>query len=156
MTWFGVSDKSQCETEEPGATGFGAYIKGRAEESTPAIADGSANKVAFTLLANCALIALPLACVIETVGIVIVLSEPLMPGGVEFETLSTMTTPIAPAFCAFFVFETKVQLPRSIRAILPVSELPKAEQPSTGLDCATFAVVPAADNAGPKSAVPTW
>ena len=149
MTWFGVSDKSQCETEEPCATGFGAYMKGRAEESTPAMEDGSANKVAFTLLANCALIVLPLACVIETVGIVIVLSEPAIPGGVEFETLSTMTTPIAPAFCAFFVFETKVQLPRSIRAILPVSELPKAEQPSTGFDCATCAVVPSADSAGP-------
>src|SRR6185369_13076590 len=156
MTWFGVSDTSQCETEEPWSTGFGAYIKGRAEESTPAMADGSANKVAFTLLANCALIVLPLACVIETVGIVIVLSEPVMPGGVELETLSTMITPMAPAFCAFFVLVTKVQLPRSTNAILPVSELPKAEQPSTGLDCATFPVTPAADSAGPKSADPTW
>src|SRR5690242_13812390 len=103
MIWFGVSDESQCETEEPCSTGFVAYIKGRAEESPPAVFEGSANKVAFTLLANCGLLVLPLACVIETVGIVIVLSEPVMSGGVELETLSTMITPIAPAFCAFFV-----------------------------------------------------
>src|SRR5690349_12184248 len=98
MIWFGVSDLSQCETEEPCSSGFGAYIKGRPDESTPAVVDGSANKVAFTLLANCALIVLPFACVIETVGMVIVLSTPVMPGGVELETLSTITTPMAPAF----------------------------------------------------------
>ena len=34
--------------------------------------------------------------------------------------MSAMTTPVAPAFWAFFTFTVKLQVPRSMRAILPV------------------------------------
>ena len=43
-----------------------------------------------------------------------------------------MTTPMAPAFCAFFTFTAKPQVPRSMMAILPATAaaLVMAEQPS--------------------------
>src|SRR6266404_7886644 len=102
--------------------------------------------------------AFPSARVIDTVGIVIVGSEPDIPGGELDDTLSAMITPTAPASCAFFAFTTKAQGlpvgPRSIRAIFPDTAAPIAEQPSAGEACATFAVTPPEVRAGPNVAVP--
>jgi len=78
---------SQCETEEPDSNGLGVYI----------VAAGvSSSKVAFTPEPSCALIVFPTACVIESTGIVIVGSEPDIPGGPP-DTLFAMITPTAPA-----------------------------------------------------------
>jgi len=72
-------------------------------------------------------------------------------------TLLTTMTPTAPAFCAFFTFTVKLQLPRSMRASLPDTDAAfvSAVQASAGAAGATFAVVPPGETAGPNSAVPT-
>src|SRR6476646_1154837 len=101
-----------------------------------------------------------------TVGIVMVVSDPPMPGGVAAATLSTSTTAIAPAFWAFLTLTTKLQLPLSISAILPetAAAFVKALQPSVvdapapsdgSIAWTTFAVCPGEDTDGPKAAVPT-
>ena len=101
---------------------------------------------------------LPSAKVILTDGIVIVGSEPPRPGGGLPATLSTITTAIAPTFCAFLTLTVKLQVPRSISAILPEMAAPFviAEQPSVGDDWTRFAVCPGKEIDGPKPAVPTW
>ena len=47
-------------------------------------------------------------------------------------TLSATMTPMAPASWAFFTFTVKVQIPRSMSAILPCRLVVIAEQPSVG------------------------
>ena len=74
---------------------------------------------------------MPSACDTDSAGIVIVGSSPDMPGA-PVVTLLKITTPIAPAFCAFLTFSTNRQTPRSMAAILPATAaaLVNAVQPS--------------------------
>ena len=71
--------------------------------------------------------------------------EPNMPAAIAagaLATLFTITTPTAPACCAFSTFAENSQVPRSMRAILPLrlAELVSATQPSVGSATTTSAV----------------
>ena len=76
-------------------------------------------------------------------GIVIVASVPLMFTS-ESPALFTMITAMAPAFWAFLTFTVKLQVPRSIRAILPAIEaaLVRAPQQSVAEGPLTVSSVP--------------
>src|SRR6266446_6860518 len=132
INWFGKALVFQCETEEPPTKGLGAYIRARPRLSDPAGTAGSTPRVPFTPDPSWDLIVLPSASVIRTAGIVIVGSNPPRPAGGLPATLSTMTTPIAPAACAFFAFAVNAQVPRSMSAIFPAiaAALVKVVQPS--------------------------
>src|SRR5678815_5096559 len=98
---------------------------------------------------------------------IIVGSEPVIPGGtVGFALVGTfpIITPSAPASCAFFTFTVKLQVPRSMNAMLPeiVPPFVNEEQPSVLLGPApsagsnartTLAVIPGDDNGAPNTAV---
>src|SRR6266511_760157 len=147
---------SQCETEEPPSNGLGANSNARPALSVPEGTAVSASNVALTGAPSWALIKLPSLLAIDSEGIVTVLSEPPIcttPGDVVL----TIITPTAPAFCAFFTFNTNVQLPRSMSAILPdiAALFVSGVQPSMGEACVTFAVTPGNDSGAPKAAVPT-
>src|SRR5262245_20811059 len=60
----------------------------------------------------------PSASVMKTAGIVIDGSGVPKSGGGERTPLSTITTPLAPASCAFFTLTFVRQLPKSTKAIL--------------------------------------
>ena len=72
----------------------------------------------------------------------------------EVETLAMMA-PTAPAFCAFFTFRSKLQAPRSMKAIFPATAGPMAVHPSAGL-ARTRPTTPVLNFRAPKAAVPTW
>src|SRR5438067_277754 len=76
----------------------------------------------------------PSAWVTISEGMVMVASVPPMPPSPG--ALLAMTTPMAPATWAVFTFEAKVQVPRSMRAILPLTAAPfvSAEHPSAGTE----------------------
>src|SRR6266478_4593837 len=101
---------------------------------------------------NCALTATPSACEMRTDGIVMVGSAPPNPAGAP-GALSAMITANAPAFCAFFTFTTKVQTPRSIRAIFPATAGVTAAQPRLGSYTKSL-VIPGLESGEPKPAVP--
>jgi hypothetical protein len=95
-------------------------------------------------------------------------SAPVIPGGIVGRLLVgtfPMMTPSAPASCAFFTFTVKLQVPRSMNAMLPeiAPAFVSAEQPSVLLGPApsagsnartTLAVIPGDDNGAPNTAVP--
>src|SRR5947208_14020305 len=88
----------------------------------------------------------------RTEGIVIVGSAPPKPAGAP-GALSAMITAKAPAFCAFFTFTTKVQVPRSIMAIFPATAGVTETQPR--LESYTrLLVMPGLERGAPKPAVP--
>ncbi len=88
-------------------------------------------------------------------------SSPPM-GGSPCGRLLTTRTATAPAFCAFFTFSVKKQLPRSTTAILPAisAALTSASQPRFGASdpsrtTASSPVTPTRSTGGPNWAVCT-
>src|SRR5919205_184820 len=139
INWFGASTVSKCETDEP------------EEKVAGAPAPGGLLRVS------------PLPNAPTPGGMLIDASLPPRPPKTPAELLA-MTTPTAPAFCAFLTFVTKVQVPRSMRAILPATSewFVMAEQPSVvaapfasegSSACTTLAVVPPEESGAPNSAV---
>src|SRR6516162_7531853 len=103
MSRFGNADTSQCDTLEPGWSGFGSYIRMRFVGwlSVPASFEASSDSVALTGPGESAtLIALPSDCESAVTGIVTVGDAPRR-GGSGPATLLMMITPIAPFACAF-------------------------------------------------------
>ena len=120
---------SKCEKVEPVATTHGEYRRVRPALSIPALVAG--RSVMPPVMGALALKFAPSAYCTMIEGMVMVGSappiEPQVPA-LEF----AITTPTAPAFCAFFTFTAKPQVPRSMMAILPATAavLVMAEQPS--------------------------
>src|SRR5687768_17447569 len=108
------------------------------------------------------LITPPFAVEMLSVGIVIgvvIVGSSAMPKGPPPTALFAMTTPIAPASCAFLVFVLNVQTPRSTSAILPATAAAfvSAAQPVVAVPTrarTAFSVVPAPVTGGPKAAAP--
>ena len=104
------------------------------------------------------------AYVTMTDGIVIVASTPAMPPNAPAAEFA-MSTPMAPAFWAFFTFTANPHVPRSIIAMFPATaaEFVIAEQPSVVSGPApsaassartTLPVVPASGGTEPNCAAP--
>src|SRR6185503_5297556 len=109
-----------------------------------------------------ALIVAPSACEMPTIGIVIDGSEPPIGFGGRPAALFAIITAIAPAACAACAFNTNVQLPRSISAMLPAiaPAFVIASQPSFALappasDTNTTEPVTPPTVIGPPNAAPT-
>src|SRR5882762_2967313 len=164
ISWFLNALVSQCEVEEPGTIGSGAYNRARPAGLAPARTVRSRPSVAVT--GRLARIRLPSGKVTRTDGMVMVGSAPPKPAGGAPAALSATTTAIAPAFCAFFTFTMNPQVPRVTSAMLPATApaLVRGEQaskvvgpaPSAGSNAATIVpVMPAEERAEPKAAVPT-
>src|SRR5262245_4976801 len=115
---FGMSETSQCDTEEPGENTDGANMNGLPFASAPESSVGCPPTVTFAV-ARFAFSVLPSACEMPITGIVIVGSLPDIGSGGNPAALFTMITATAPAACAAAAFGAKLQLPRSISAILP-------------------------------------
>src|SRR5690348_2188908 len=101
-------------------------------------------------LINAALNALPSDCAIDSEGIVMVASEPVIVGAPG--PLFARMTPMAPAFCAFLTGVVNPHPPASIKAILPAMGVAMAEQPSAGDVSVTEPLILKA--AGPNPATP--
>ena len=155
---FFVSETSQCDTDEPPANVVGAYILMRPTLSEPDLSTASRPIVTLTPAPRLALIVLPSACEMPTQGMVIAGLDPPIPGN-PVAALLTMITPAAPAACAAAHLTTKVQVPRSISAMLPASAaaLVMASQPSAvgataSMTCTTLPVNPGVVSAAPNVA----
>src|SRR5579863_6761422 len=165
INWSGNAIKSMCETEEPSWKGLGVYIKTRLLASAPCRMARLTPRVAETGPdASAPLRVTPSACEILTAGIKMVESVPPNGSGGLPATLLAIRTPTAPAFCAFSTLTVKLHVPRSMRAIFPLTAAALAPESALhtrlGLEliskaCTTWAVTPGLESAGPKSAGPT-
>src|SRR6266545_3679215 len=147
--------------DEPRATGSGAYSRARPLGSAPARTDMLTPTLPWTPMPSWALIVLPSACETLTVGMVIVGSVPPRPGALPGALLATITA-LAPAACAWAAFTLNVQVPRSTRAMLPLTAAalvkgwhPSAVAPMPSLARMMLPVTPGAETGGPKDAEPT-
>ena len=96
---------------------------------------GRLNVMFTTPCVNRSFKVLPLASEIITAGIVMAASAPPIEKGAS-PTFCTITTAMAPAFCALSTFVVKLQVPRSIKAILPATAAPLVTALHTCVGCA--------------------
>src|SRR5258706_8368402 len=147
-----------CETEEPLCRGLGVYIRTRLLASAPCRTARLIPRVADTGPDARALLRVtPSACEILTAGMKMAGAVPPSGSGGLPATLSAIRTPTAPAFWAFSTLTVKLQVPRSMSAIFPLTA--RAFAPESGLHarlvlepaskaCATWAVTPGLESAG--------